>query len=99
MYFTSSASSLTTANKLEKEEEELAKSRLLGIGKNKEIFKSKFAIKKGEEIKDFKDQLDTFSLEDLSTLMDFDEENSRRGHFECIFPKISNIKTYESYFE
>ena len=31
--------------------------------------------------------------------MDFDEENARKGHFECIFPKPSNVKTYENYFE
>ena len=86
-------------NKLEKDEENLAKARLLGINKNKEFFKSKFTVKKGEEIKDFKDQIDNFSFEDIWMLMDYDDENARKGYFEWIFPKSSNIKTYENYFE
>ena len=86
-------------NKLEKDEEMIAKSRLLGTNKNKELFKSKFTVKKGEEIKDFKDQINNFSFEDIWMLMDYEDEVARRGHFECIFPKSSNIKTYENYFE
>ena len=65
MYFISLELFLMIENKLEKDEEELAKSRLLGITKNKEIFKQKFAVKKGEEIKDFKEQIDNFSFEDI----------------------------------
>jgi hypothetical protein len=35
---------------------------------------------------------------DLDMLVQFEEEQERRGHFELIFPKKSNIDTYRSQF-
>lgn len=85
--------------KLEKEEEKLTKDRLLGLAKNKEAGKTKILVRKDGELKDFKEQIENFSLEDVEMLMEYDEENARKGCFECIFPKASSIKTYEKFFE
>jgi hypothetical protein len=35
---------------------------------------------------------------DLEMLVQFEEEQERRGHFELIFPTKSNIDTYRSQF-
>lgn len=37
--------------------------------------------------------------EDYECLADLEEENSRRGHFNRIFPLANNIDTYSKYFE
>lgn len=84
--------------KLEKEEEKLIKSRLLGMNKSKEPNKNKGPTHK-EEIKTFKDQLENWAQEEITMLMEYEEEYMRKGQYECIFPKASNIKTYEKYFE
>lgn len=85
--------------KLEKEEEKITKSRLLGTDKTKDASKGKNLVKKDVEIKDFKDQIENFSLEDITMLMEYEEEQTRKGFYELIFPKASNIKTYEKFFE
>lgn len=91
--------SLSIVNKLEKEEEQITKNRLLGFDKSKEPSKSKGLVKKDNDYKDFKEQIEHLTLDDISMLMEYDEEQTRRGFYECIFPKPSNIKTYEKYFE
>jgi len=35
---------------------------------------------------------------DYETLADFEEELSRRGHYDLLFPLSSNIETYKGYF-
>ena len=85
--------------KYEKEEEKLAKSRLLGKVKPTNASKSKTIIKQEGEIRDFKDQIENFSIDELSMLMEYEEELVRKGFYELIFPKQNNIKTYEKYFE
>jgi len=84
--------------KLDKEEEKQTKNRLLGYEKNKDASKGKL-VKKETDSKDFKNQLETSTLEDITMLMEYDEENSRKGFYEWIFPKASNIKSYDKYFE
>ena len=37
--------------------------------------------------------------EDYELLADLEEENTRRGHFNRIFPLASNVDTYSKYFE
>ena len=37
--------------------------------------------------------------EDYEVLADLEEENSRRGHFERIFPLANNTDQYSKYFE
>lgn len=51
--------------KLEKDEEKLAKSRLLGKSKSTNASKSKNIIKEDGEIKDFKQQIENFTLDEL----------------------------------
>mmetsp|Transcript_19259 Transcript_19259/g.18948 ORF Transcript_19259/g.18948 Transcript_19259/m.18948 type:complete len:92 (-) Transcript_19259:357-632(-) len=85
--------------KLDKEEEEQAKNRLLGFDKNKEASKTKSVARLDGEIKDFKNQVENLSKADITMLMEYDEELSRKGHYEAIFPKQSNIKAYEKFFE
>ena len=84
--------------KLEKEEEKQTKNRLLGYDKTKDSTKGKMVLQK-EEIKDFRDVIENCSLEDLSMLMEYEEEYTRKGFYELIFPKPSNIRTYEKFFE
>jgi hypothetical protein len=85
-------------NKLEKEEEKQTKNRLLGYDKNKDSSKTKMILQK-EEAKDFRDKIENWSLEELTMLMEYEEEYNRKGFYELIFPKPSNIKTYEKFFE
>ena len=98
MYSIELASCLMIGNKEEKEEEKIIKSRLLGMNKNKET-KTRIMFRKGEEIPDFKELIENFSLEEVLLLIEFEEEIARRGHFEPIFPKQSNINSYEDFFE
>ena len=67
--------------KLDKEEEKQTKNRLLGYEKNKDASKGKL-VKKETDSKDFKNQLETSTLEDITMLMEYDEENSRKGFYE-----------------
>jgi hypothetical protein len=43
--------------------------------------------------------VDSLSDDDYEVLADLEEENSRRGHFNRIFPLASNTDTYSKYFE
>lgn len=85
--------------KLEKEEEQQTKNRLLGFDKNKEPSKTKSIARLDGDIKDFKKQVENLSNSDITLLMEYEEEISRKGHYEAIFPKQSNIKNYEKFFE
>lgn len=86
-------------NKLEREEEKVNKNRLLGFEKNKEASKAKNISKITGDPKDFKKQIENLGDEDLNILMQYEEELSRKGFYEVIFPKASNIKYYEKFFE
>ena len=37
--------------------------------------------------------------DDYDVLADLEEENSRRGHFNRIFPLASNVDNYSNFFE
>jgi hypothetical protein len=37
--------------------------------------------------------------DDWDILADFEEEQTRRGHFTRIFPLASNVDTYSKFFE
>ena len=37
--------------------------------------------------------------DEIDMLMELEEENSRRGHFERIFPEASNMAYYAQFFE
>ncbi len=43
--------------------------------------------------------VETLTDEDYELLADLEEEHSRRGHFQRIFPLASNIDTYSKFFE
>ena len=45
------------------------------------------------------DFVDSLIDEDYDILADLEEENTRRGHFNRIFPLQSNADTYCRYFE
>ena len=51
------------------------------------------------EIKDFKKQVENLGKDDITMLMEYEEELSRKGFYELIFPKSSNIRTYDKFFE
>lgn len=85
--------------KIEKEEERITKNRLLGFDKNKENTKAKNLVRIDGEIKDFKKQVENLGKDDIAMLMQYEEEQARKGYYELVFPKPSNIKTYEKYFE
>ena len=40
-----------------------------------------------------------FTEDDLSTILDFEEEQFRLGNFEKIFPSINNVQFYSQFFE
>lgn len=42
---------------------------------------------------------ETLEDEDFEILADLEEEQSRRGHFNRIFPLASNVDTYSRFFE
>ena len=42
---------------------------------------------------------DTFGEDDLNILLEFEEEQFRRGGFELVFPLESNVDYYEKFFE
>jgi len=85
--------------KMEKEEERVTKNRLLGFDKNKEASKAKNLVRIDGELKDFKKQVENLSQDDIAMLMQYEEEMVRKGYYEVIFPKPSNIKNYERFFE
>lgn len=66
---------------------------------NKDTVKAKNLIRNDGEIKDFKAQIENFGLDDIKMLMEYEEEISRKGYYELIFPKPSNVRTYEKFFE
>lgn len=35
---------------------------------------------------------------DMESLADYEEEQQRKGHFECLFPTQKNIEEYRGYF-
>lgn len=43
--------------------------------------------------------VDNLTDEDFDILADLEEENTRRGHFNRIYPLASNVDTYSKYFE
>ena len=43
--------------------------------------------------------VETLNDEDYELLADLEEEHSRKGHFNRIFPLASNVDTYQKYFE
>jgi hypothetical protein len=46
----------------------------------------------------FKEMMENLCEDELTMLVEYEEEISRTGGFELIFPKSSNIGTYEKYF-
>ena len=45
------------------------------------------------------DGTETLSRDEVDLLLDLDDENSRKGNFESIFPVASNIAHYLYFFE
>ncbi len=43
--------------------------------------------------------VDTLTDEDYDLLADLEEEHTRRGHFNRIFPLASNVDNYSKFFE
>lgn len=43
--------------------------------------------------------LEDLSDDDYEVLADLEEEHSRRGHFNRIFPLANNVDTYSKFFE
>ena len=79
-------------------EEQKQKNRLLGLDKQS-------PIRKAQKLnKDLADDiathlnLDSLNLDEMTMLIEYEEEVSRRGGFECVFPKPSNVSTYNKYF-
>lgn len=83
--------------KLEKEEERQAKNRLLGFDK-KDTSKPIGIAKIEAEQANFKKYVEDLGKDDINMLMEYEEELSRKGYYEPIFPKQSNIKYYEKFF-
>ncbi len=52
-----------------------------------------------ERNKKLMEYIDTLTDEDYELLADLEEEHSRRGHFQRIFPLASNVDTYSKFFE
>jgi hypothetical protein len=42
---------------------------------------------------------ETLTEDELSVLMDYEDENSRKGNYSRIFPLASNVDYYERFFE
>jgi hypothetical protein len=43
--------------------------------------------------------VDALTDEEYELLADLEEEHTRKGHFNRIFPLASNVDTYSKYFE
>lgn len=84
--------------RLQKEEEKKNLNRLLGLDKSKSL---KRGMKPGEKIWDdnvpIKDMLDVLSLDELTMLVEHEEEQQRKGGFELIFPRASSLTYYEPF--
>jgi|LauGreDrversion4_2_1035121.scaffolds.fasta_scaffold192846_3 hypothetical protein len=52
-----------------------------------------------ERNKKIMDFVDMLTDEDYELLADLEEEHTRRGHFNRIFPLASNVDTYSKFFE
>lgn len=52
-----------------------------------------------ERNKKVMDFVDTLTDEDYELLADLEEEHTRRGHFNRIFPLASNVDTYQKFFD
>jgi len=50
-------------------------------------------------IPSFLDGLTTLTEDDLEIMAEFEEEQSRRGHFQLIFPTKDTIESLGPYFE
>jgi len=63
------------------------------------VRKSGDVVSRGvEEVKEGLGEGEGFTEDELGVMMDYDDENSRKGNFSRIFPLKSNISYYKKYF-
>ena len=79
----------------EREVEEQAKNRLLGLEKSPSKQGSRGSVQDAKN----KLSLDKLGEEDLNILYDFEEEENRAHNYQRIFPLQSNVDKYERFFE
>ena len=85
--------------KLEKEQETRQWNRLLGLDKgspNKRTSKNQNLVI--DENQNFREIVDKLSQDELTMLVEYEEEMSRRNNFELIFPRPNTVSNYEQYF-
>lgn len=85
-----------------KEEEDKKSKQFLGLSKNiSKILINQIALHKSKNINNLKsaDSFDDLNEDDIELILYTEEENTRRGNFERIFPISKNIDNYSVYFE
>ena len=79
--------------KLEKDNENLRVSRLMGFEKTKALQRNMISLQNCKNLEEY-----PLSEEDLNVILDAEEENYRTGNFRRIFPLKNNIDRYAEYF-